>query len=735
MEMITTSRRGFLKSGGALVVTFAVGSSLPVSLAQAASAAKTVSPNEVDGFLAIAKDGNVTVFSGKVDLGTGVRTALSQMAAEELDVPVSRITIIEGDSALTPDQGTTSGSLSIQNGGMQIRRAAATARQALLRMASEKLGVPAADLVVRDGVIKPKAGGAGVSYGDLIGGRNFALAVDKDVKTKSPSEYTIVGKSVPRIDIPAKVTGQFTYMQDFRLPGMVHARVVRPPAIGAALKSVDESSVKNIPGLIQVVRHGNFLAVVAKTEWAAIKAARQIKAAWSDWAGLPDQAKLWDHVRSTKIVKDAVTSEAGNVAEALPKGAKRLKATYDFPIHTHGSIGPSCAVAEIKDGKLTCWTASQGTHALRRQLAQMLEMKPEDVRTVYLDGAGCYGRNGHEDAAADAALLARLTGRPVRVQWTREDEHGWDPKGPPTLVDLRGAVDEAGNLIAWDAEFWHPKNRGKEVALVAADHAGLPTEDSVRPGNVNNNSDLPYALPNVRTVVHELESTPFRASWIRTPGRLQNTFANEAFLDELAAAAGADPLAFRLRYLKDPRGIEVLTKVATLAKWEERPSPRRDRSGDIVRGRGVTYCHYNNAKAYVAAVAEVAVNQKTGAIRVERFFVTHDLGQIINPDGLKNQIEGNIVQTVSRTMKEELLFDRSRVTSVDWASYPILTMPEVPDVVIELIDRPDITPLGGGEPSAAVVPSAISNAVFDATGVRLRSVPFTPARFKAAQAI
>ncbi|HEX7967238.1 MAG TPA: molybdopterin cofactor-binding domain-containing protein, partial [Stellaceae bacterium] len=512
---------------------------------------------------------------------------------------------------------------------------------------------------------------------------------------------------------------------------MLHGRVVRPPAIGAALQSVDEGSIRDIPGG-KVVREGNFLGVVAPDEWAAIKAMRQLKASWSSWEGLPEQSKLWEHVRATKVTKDDVTSNVGDAAAALDRGAKRLKASYDFTIHTHGSIGPSCAVVEIKDGKLTCWTPSQATHNLRKQLASMLSMPLENVRAIYIDGSGCYGRNGHEDAAADAALLARASGKPVRVQWMREDEHGWDPKGPPTLVDLEAALDAKGDVVAWTSQFLIPDAPGSGVVkLVAAELAGLPHETAMAPGNIHQNSAIPYDFPNIRTVAHRLADTPFRPSWIRTPGRMQNTFANEAFTDELAAAAGADPLEFRLRYLKDPRGIELLERLATLAKWEKRPSPSRQ-SGDIVRGRGISYVKYELARTYVGAVAEVEVDRKSGAIRVTRFSVVHDCGQVINPDGVKNQIEGNVVQTVSRTLKEEVKFDRSRVTSLDWKSYPILTFPEVPEVVIELIDRPTEKPWGAGEPSAAVVPSAISNAVFDAIGARLRSVPFTPGKVRAA---
>jgi nicotinate dehydrogenase subunit B len=731
MRDIATTRREFLKGTAALVVSFSIDRHQTAG-AQDESSSKSVSTEQVDGFIGINRKGEVTLYAGKVDLGTGVRTALAQIVAEELDVPFSAVTVIQGDTALTPDQGVTSGSFSIQNGGSQIRQAAATARQALLNMAGKKLKVEASGLSVSDAKITSKATHGSVSYSALIGGRNFSLKVDKAAAVKDPSHFKIVGRSIPRVDIPGKVTGQFTYMQDFRLPGMLHGRVVRPSGIGATLQSIDEDSVNDIPGLIRVVRIGNFVGVVAETEWGAIRASRRLKVNWSPWEGLPDQSALWEYVRGTKIVKEDVTSDVGQVTAVLPRGATRLRATYDFAIHTHGSIGPSCSVVEFKDGALTCWSASQATHALRKQLAAMLSMPEEQVRCIYIDGSGCYGRNGHEDAAGDAALLSRAVGRPVRVQWMREDEHGWDPKGPPTLIDLDAALDAKGNLIAWSSAFFLPQGAATPVALVAATLASLPHEMDIGPGGILNDTAIPYAVPNMRTVAHRLETTPLRPAWVRAPGRMQNTFANESFLDELATAAGADPLEFRLRHLKDPRGAEVLERLASLAMWERAAANPHDHAARIATGRGVAFVKYELVRTYVGVVADVEIDRATGEIRVKRFFVVQDCGQIINPDGVKNQIEGNIVQTVSRTLMEQVTFNHARVTSLDWASYRIIAFPEVPDVVIDLIDRPHEKPWGSGEPSASVVPAAISNATFAATGVRLRSVPFTPDKVKAA---
>ena len=727
----SVARRDFLKTGGALVVTFSLSAS-SVNAAGEAAPAKSVAIDQVDGFLGLDAKGNVTVYSGKVDLGTGIRTAMAQIAAEELSVPLNRVTVIQGDTSLTPDQGVTFGSLSIQNGGMQIRQAAATARQALLAEGAAKLGLDKDAVVVKDGVVGPKTGGKGVDYAMLIGGKDFRLAVDAKAPTKDPKDYTIVGTSVARLDIPDKVSGRFTYMQDFRRKGMLHARVIRPAGMKATLMSWNDFDCHKIPGYVGPIKKGNFIAVLGRSEWAAIAASRAIDTKWSDWAGLPDQAKLWEHVRNSKVVKDEDLQKVGDASEALKTpDAKIVSASYNFAIHTHGSIGPSCAVAEVADGKLTVWTASQQTHLLRKQIAMMLGMKPDDVRCIYIEGAGCYGRNGHEDAAADAALIAKETGLPVRVQWMREDEHGWDPKGPPTLFDYKAAVDAQGNVVGWQSEVFIPE-RPKDiaVALLPAELAGLPTDPS-HPGNIQASLGIPYTFPNIRATAHWLADTPFRPSWIRTPGRMQNTYGNECFIDEIVVATGADPLEFRLKNMKDPRGAELLQALGALSDWKPRKA-RAEVSGNIARGRGLAYVKYELVRTYVGAVADVEVDLSTGKVRVVKFHVAHDCGQIINPDGLRNQIEGNVVQTVSRTLIEELKFDRSRVTSVDWVSYPILRFPDVPDVAIKLMERQSEKPWGAGEPTAAVVPAAIANAIYNATGARVRSIPFTAEKVQAA---
>ena len=731
LETLTT-RRDLLRTGTGLVVSFALA---PAEFGAAEASVSTVSPKStdlahVDSFLAVETDGTVTVYSGKVDLGTGVKTALSQMVADELDIGLKQVTLIMGDTMTTPNQGPTYGSSSIEMGGLVIRQAAATARKALLEMAAQKLHVEPASLAVSGGRVS--SGDQTVTYSQLVGGRWFNINVDPNVAFKLPSALTLIGTSVKRVDIPDKCTGKFTYMQDVRREGMLHARVIRPPAMGAELIDFNETDAKEVAGFVATVRQGNFLAAVSRNEWGAIKAAEAVQANWSSWEGLPEQAKLFDAVRATKSVKEEITSSVGDAGAALRSAATHLEATYDFAVHTHGSIGPSCAVAEIAGGKLTCWTASQSTHALRLQLATMLAIAPENVRCIYVDGAGCYGRNGHEDAAADAALISSmLGGKPVRVQWMRSDEHVWDPKGPPTLIDIKGGLDGNGEIIAWSSSLFTPATMGTNVPLLTGMLANSPSTGGTVPGSVSADLAIPYNIANVHTVAHRLESTPFRPAWIRSPGRMQNTFANESFLDELLASASLDPMSYRLKHINDRRGEDLLLRLAKLSSWEERPSPRKSTS-DVCQGRGLAYVHYDLTRAWVGVVAEVEVVRSKGTIRVLRLFAVQDCGQIINPDGVRNQIEGNLVQTTSRTLMEEVTFDRSTVTSTDWGSYPIITFPDVPEIVVELIDRPEEKSFGSGEPSAAVVPAAISNAVFDATGARIRSVPMTSAKVLAA---
>ena len=727
MNMIT--RRAFLQAASGWWVGFALPA---VAATESAPRFPSRPADKVEGFLRLTPAGRLEVFSGKVDLGTGVRTALSQMVAEELDLPLTQLDLIQGDTALTPDQGPTYGSLSVQNGGAQLRQAAATLRQALVTRAASQWNVPPGELRCALGsVLGP--GGRRISYQTLVTGSPLELTLDPKAPVKAPAEFVLVGKPVPRPEIRDIVTGRHQYMPDFKRPAMVHARVVRPAAVKARLRNVDDQACRSIPGFLKTVRQGDFVAVVAEGEWAAIRAAQALRAEWSPWAGLPEQATLWQHVRNSPVASTENFQSDGDAPAALAGATtRRVRRSFDFAMHTHGSIGPSCAVAEWEGDAVTVWTASQQTHLLRKQLAAMLAVPAEQVRCIYVPGAGCYGRNGHEDAAADAVLISREIRRPVRVQWMRADEHGWDPKGPPTLIDYDAALSDDGRILAWHSSAFLPhKPKEVSVALVAADLAGLPHDDS-SPGNIQGSLAIQYKAPNRLCQVRWLADTPLRPSWIRTPGRMQNTFGNESVIDELAMLAGQDPIAFRRQHLDDPRGDELLGTLARVAKWQPRVSGSHRSDGPLLRGRGVSYVKYELVRTYVGLVVDVVVDRRTGKVQVERCHVVHDCGKIINPDGLRNQIEGNMLQTVSRTLIEELRFDRSQVTSLDWVSYPILKYPEVPEIAIHLIDRPGEKPWGAGEPSAAVVPSAIANAIFDATGARLTSVPFTPDKVLAA---
>ena len=724
--MTHLGRRRLLQAAAGLVVAF----TWPTG---ARASDRTVAGDEVDGFLAIGSDGGVTIYSGKVDLGTGARAALRQIVAEELGASFERIGLIEGDTALTPDQGSTGGSTGISVGGVRIRQAAATARDKLLLLASDRLQRPVAALEAADGGVRARDSTApAIGFGELIGGRASALKVDPAAKLKDPAGYTIVGKSVPRPDLPAKFTGRHVYVQDFRLDGMLHGRVIRPPAIGAELLAVDEASVADIAG-VQVVRIGNFLGVVAPKEWAAVRAARDLKAQWTTPATLQGSDDVFETVRATPVDHEEVLRSVGDAASVLAAATRRLEATYQWPIQSHASMGPSCAVADVRADGATIWTASQGTHRSRQLFARYLGLPADNVRLIYLDGSGSYGSNGNDDVAADAALLSRAVGRPVRVQWMRADEHGWDPKGPPQVLDLRAAIDAAGEVTAWETVAYLPVNtKGLPgLPLLAWDAAGIAQPGGMSSGLTNLNSDPPYSVANMRAVTHWLQATPLRPANLRAPGKIGNVFAVESFADELADAAGVDPLQFRLQRLQDPRGIAVLQRVADAMQWSPRPRAV-DPMAAVLQGRGIAYVHYKQSENFVAMGMEVSVERTSGAIRVTRVVCAHDCGLMINPDAVHAQVEGCILQTLSRTLFEQVTFDRSRVTSTDWASYPILGFADVPALEIHLIDRPHEKPLGAGEAAAAPVGAALGNAVFDAAGIRLRTVPFTPARVKAA---
>jgi nicotinate dehydrogenase subunit B len=707
MATLTYSRRDLLKTGGALIVSFAMGVRTQAQTATGADAAlgKPVDAGDVDSFLMVHADGSVTVYTGKVDLGTGLRIAIRQMAAEELDLAVDRVSLVEGDTALTPDQGSTGGSTGLTRGGVEVRQAAATAREALRQM----------------------------SPADLASGKRFQLKVDPKAKLRDPKIYKVVGQPVLRPEVPFKVTGRHQYVQDFTMAGMLHGRVIHPPAAGAQLLAVDENSIRTIPD-VRVVRIENFLAVVTKDEWAAVRAARELKASWGEGPALPGSEGLDVYLRQSAIDRDEAVLNRSNSTTAMAGAAKKLSATYYWPNQGHASLGPSCAVADVRDSGVTVWSSTQGPHGLRVNLAKVFGIPLAKMRVVYMDGAGSYGGNGNDDVAADAVLLSKTVGAPVRVQWMRQDEHAWDPKGPQQLLDMRAGLDAQGNIAAWEAEMWLPMNKPGSRPLLSVDAAGIAQDHGQGAGLMTQNADPPYAAPNVRVTAHYLKETPLRPSNLRAPGKIANVFAVEAFTDELAAAAGVDPVEYRLRGLTDARAIAVIRRTADMFGWQPRAARAPEASGEVQFGRGFAYARYKQAENYVAMAMEVAVDRSSGQIHVRRVACAHDCGLIVNPDALRNQVEGLIVQTLSRTIHEEVKFDRARVTSVDWASYPILRFPELPGVEVALIDHPELPLYGAGEAAAVTVPGALANAIYDATGVRLRRGPFTPERVKTALA-
>lgn len=736
--MNTVSRRDFIKTSGVgvLMVSFSMTGSASQNPDYGLRAPKLVAKDQLDSWITIDRNNKITVFVGKVDLGTGTKTALSQIAAEELYVPFERIEMIMGDTATTPDQWITGAAITISQGGNELRQAAANARQALLARAADKLQVSISELTIQDGNIfsvnKPQQK---LSYGSLIG-EGFKLKVDPKTPQKKYTDYTLIGKSIQRVDIPGKVSGEYLYVHDFRLKGMLHARVIRSDVAGARLLNVDDSECKKLKGFVQTVRKDNFLAVVCKDEWSAVKAAQIIRVSWGSGKELPNQANIYDAWRKMPVAKQELTQNVGNITTAFENSVRRVKATYNFAMQTHASMGPSCAVADFQNGKLTIWSASQATHSMQHEIAVLTGLPKEAIRLVYLDGSGCYGRNGHEDATADAALIAQIIGKPVRVQWMRHDETALAPKSPPRSMDFEASFDDKGNITGWKSDFYIALNhiaafKPLDFPLLATTEVGIP-----RPGNwvgfLFQNSGAPYTLPNIQVNTRHIEQTFFRASHLRSPGRIENSFANESFMDELAYAAKSDPAEFRLKHLSDPRAIAVIKAVMKASNWQTRSGINTNNSQDAsLRGRGISYVRYNNAITYVATVAEVEVNRTTGKIRVTKLYVAHDCGQIVNPDGVINQIEGGAIQTVSRTLMEEVKWSGSKITSVDWASYPILTFPEIPKVETVLIDQPGQPSWGAGEQTPTTIPAAIANAVFDASGVRLRTIPFIPETVKA----
>jgi nicotinate dehydrogenase subunit B len=766
MRTDTLSRRDLLKAG-ALVIGFNLFEPLSRVLGQGLQGGTPLSnagglpADQLDSWLAIAPDGTVSVFTSKVDLGTGTGTALGQIVAEELDVPISKITMEIGDTTKSVDQGRTSASRTLERAGPQMQQAAAAARRELLKRASAQLGVPPAELTSADGVVSVAGNPArNVSYAALVGGARFNtkieasgeqwdLKVAPDVKPKDPKEYKVVGTSVRRFDLPSKFTATFVYAHEVRVPGMLHGRVVRPPVVNSRPVSVDESSIRNIAGVVRIVQKGNFVGVVAQTEWAAIRAARALKVTWSaPPAQLPAGPDgIYGYLQNTKPVAERVGTNIGDVSTAFAQASKTFAATYRWPFQMHGMIGPSCAVADVQGNKATIWSGSQAPFITRNGIARLLGIAERDVHFIYCEGSGCYGRLEPDDAPEDAALMSQAVGRPVRVQWMREDEHGWEPKGPPQLITIRSGMNAQGNVTTWDyVEHTIPWTDARLTPMLASRQTGIkPDENGVALGG---GDASPYVFPNRKVTAATLpwimSPNPLRTANLRAPYSQARCLAAELQMDEMAAAAGVDSVEFRLRHLtgsNNERVAAVLRAVAKQAGWQPRSSGsrgadltrsaagQRSASGrNVAAGRGVAISGL--AGTVVAQVADVDVNRADGRVTVKKVTVAHDCGIIVNPDGLRNQIEGNIIQGCSRALMEEVSFDAAGVKNLNWNTYPIIRFHDVPEVDITLINRPELPPMGAGEASTTAVAAAIANAIFDAVGVRLRQVPFTPDRVR-----
>jgi CO/xanthine dehydrogenase Mo-binding subunit len=761
------NRRQFIGRSGALVVSFCtarLAENLGLVSSVSAQRLNGAGSRQLDGWIAVKADGSITAFTGKCELGHGLYTAQTQLIAEELCVPFSRVTLVQCDTALTPDQGTTSGAQSHPTNfnNADLALAGATAREALVAMAAARLGVPAPQLVVKDGIVAAADDAAKrVSYAELIGGRTFNLTLNANAKRRAPAEWTVLGTPVPRVEIPAMVAGRFEFIHNVRVPGMLHGRVVRPPMTNATVGSVEKRSVEGMAGVVSVVVKKNFVGVVAQKPWQAVQAAARLEVSWISGATLPSQRDFHTQLRSASATRDTRMVDSGDVDAALAGATSVVRATYLYPYQMHGSVGTACAVADVQGDQATIWAASQAVWPLRASTAQVLGLQPENVHVIFKQGPGCYGINGADTVAYDAALLSQAVGRPVRVQLMRGDEMAWENYGVACVVEQRAALERTGGIVAWDYESWAPTRGGRpgpntpgnlvtgtlagfesapfQARTPAPPPATFANNNNAVPGyvtgTVNGRSGGTGTIRSQRVVTHGVRSTFFTGP-LRSPERLQNTFAHESFIDEIAASLQVDPVEYRLKHLSDPRLIAVVRAAATAANWQSRPSPRQAvaRAG-VVSGRGMSCVLYEGDNGYCAMVAEVDVNQGSGVVVVRRLVIANDSGPISNPDGLRNQLEGGAIQGISRTLLEEVTWDDQKITSVDWRTYkPLFLNAEVPTIETVLINRPDMPASGAGETAVTVVAGAVANAIFDATGLRLRQVPFTPERVKAAMA-
>jgi nicotinate dehydrogenase subunit B len=702
---------------------------------------------DLDAWIRINTDGTITLFTGKVELGQGIKTAVALIGAEELDVSLKRIRVAPIDTAHSPDEGLTVSSMSMETTGEAMRYAAAEARKILLSIAYEELEAPIERLVVTDGTIRDPVSGRSTTYWELIGGQSFGRQVKGIAQPKKPEEYSLLGKPNKRLDLVDKVSGGLAYIQDLDLPGMVHGRVLRPPHYAANLASFDEENVRQMPGVLKVVHDGSFLGVICKREEQAINAIELLRksATWEGESNLPDQGTLYEQMlnqsHQSYLVKDGTAVEGAiTPIEAPAEAAHTLYSSYYRPFQMHASLGPSASVALMKDGKLTQWVHSQGVYPIRAAVAHVLRMSEEDIRVIHMEGAGCYGHNGADDAALDAALLARAyPGRPVSLKWMRGDEHTWEPYGPAMVMQMQASLGSNGEVIDWNHDVWsyphlgRARSGGDTSGLLAAWHLAEPfSEPQLQPVlaphvGSHRNADPLYTFPRRRIVKHFIPDSPLRVSALRGLGAYGNVFAIESFIDELAHAADIDPVEFRLRHLEDERARAVVTAAAE--KAARRSSGRNQGDG---RGQGIAFAQYKNRQCYTAVVVDIEVDRSNGQINLVRAIIAADAGQVVSADGLSNQLEGSFVQAASWTLNEQVNFDQQGITSRDWDSYPILRFPQAPKIETVLLNRPGMPFLGSGEAAQGPTPAAIANAVFDAIGVRLREIPFTAERVKSA---
>jgi nicotinate dehydrogenase subunit B len=751
-EFPSVTRRAFISASSALVVGIAVGPKIALAAETGVATKPPLTPDVLDSYLSVGADGTVTVFYGRIDGGQGLQTSIAQMVAEDLDVAYERVRMVMSDSERTVNMGGASGALGVSRSGVQLRSLAAEARRLLLNAASPVLGAPVEDLSVDDGTISVRGDTARqITYASLIGGNYFNSKVDwngeygndlivsGEAPVKAPSEFKVIGRSIPREDLPLKVFAQLDMPGDVRIPGMLHARMIRPNVAGSVPVGVDETSIADIPDA-QVVWIKDLLAVVAPKEWNAVRAAQALAVTWSEsHPNFPGHDNLHDHIRNAPIIAAANLVEEGSVEDGLAQAVRIIEGEYEYPFHSHASNGPGCGLADVREDGATIWTSTQKPHYAGEGVAELLGLPVDRVHVIWMHGTGSYGRNDQGDATADAAVLSQHLGRPVRVQYMRHEGLAWDPKGTATVNRSRVGLDSNGNVIAYEnvSKAFSRRNVNTNEGSAADVLAGHLLGFELRPDNIFEIPRASYTFDHYRLgweIVPPLmdRASPLRSTHLRDPYGPPILFGSESFIDEVAAATDTDPVAFRLKYLTHLRDRAAVEIAAERYGWDARPSPRNDQAGlEIASGRGIAFRRHFNT--FIALIADVRVHRSNGKIEIPRLFCAHDCGLIVNPETLRHVIDRQLVYGTSRTLFEETQFDSERVLSVDWITYPVLHADSIPQMIdIYLIDRPEEAPSGAAEMALGLVPAAVGNAVFDATGVRLRRIPFTSERVRAA---